>query len=303
MKIKKRALLPFLVSIPLITTCLLGGCLDDDRDGDGLPNSIENEGWPILVILLGDTNKTEIHVTSDPGEYDTDDDGLSDWEEFMSYHTNPREKDTDEDTFTDWEEINRYGTDPKNGFHDIDEDLFWDGDEVLYFRERGFDDDTIHEFLNSTDIDGDGTPDGQDMDPLTDLQITLHLQSINITAMDDDASPEVWEIYFRIIGDETIDIITDTRHLDVNTYYSLNLTWALNLSDEGTPGAPLNLLQISVWDNDTTHDDLARINNDSGFWGTDEFVIPQDTSQYTLEGTEGVIWFTITDTRVPWPPN
>jgi hypothetical protein len=280
--------------------CFLTGCLGEDRDGDGLPNSIETDGWPILVIILGETNKTEFQVSSDPDQYDTDDDGLSDYEEFMSYHTHPRKKDTDGDTLSDFDEVKIYSSDPTDGFHDIDSDYFWDGDEVLFFRKMGIDNETITLFLNMTDIDEDGIPDGWDKDPLQDLKINLTLHSINISGVDNDRSPQVWELYFRIICDSTVNMLTDSIDIEQNINYSLNLSWTLDLSDEGEPGIPESLLQLVAWDNDTTQDDLVLINNESGFWGTDDFIPSRDSGMYTLKGTEAILFFEIRDASIPY---
>jgi len=297
---KKGGIVSLLLICVILTGCLLTGCLGEDRDGDGLPNSIENDGWPILVTFLGETNKTEIKVTSDPGKYDTDDDGLSDYEEFMSYHTHPRKKDTDGDTLSDYDEVKIYSSDPTNGFHDIDKDYFWDGDEVLFFRGQGIEDDTIRLFVNTTDIDGDGVPDGRDKNPLMDLWINWTLHSINITSMDDDGSPGIWEIYFRLICDSTADIVTETLPIEQGVNYSLDLSWDLNLSDEGEPGSPISLLQLVTWDNDTTMDNLVRINNASGFWGTDTFNLTTDCGFYRLEGEQGSLYFEIRNISIPW---
>ena len=297
---KKGELFTLIIICVIFSGCLLTGCLSDDRDGDGLPNSIEEDGWPILVRLLGEINETEIMVSSDPDEYDTDDDGLSDYEEFMSYRTHPREKDTDGDTISDYDEVMIYSSDPNGGFHDIDKDYFWDGDEVLYFRNQGIDNETIRIFVNTTDIDGDGVLDGHDKDPLQDLWINLTVQSINITGMDNDISPGVWELYFRIIADSTVDMITETLLIEQAVTYSLNLFWDLNLSDEGEPGRVVNLLQLTAWDNDTTQDSLILINNDSGFWGTDSFNLTTDCRLYQLKGEDGILYFEIKDASIPY---
>ncbi|MFQ3317084.1 MAG: hypothetical protein ACI8T6_000508, partial [Candidatus Poseidoniaceae archaeon] len=55
--------------------------LNPDTDGDGLMDGIEVMGWEILVVNNG-IMKT--WVTSDPGLFDTDEDGLSDFDEFSS---------------------------------------------------------------------------------------------------------------------------------------------------------------------------------------------------------------------------
>ena len=47
--------------------------LNPDTDGDGLKDGIEVIGWDILVVNRGVQN---VRVTSDPGLWDTDEDGL-----------------------------------------------------------------------------------------------------------------------------------------------------------------------------------------------------------------------------------
>ena len=46
--------------------------LNPDTDGDGLKDGIEVIGWDILVVNRGVQN---VRVTSDPGLWDTDEDG------------------------------------------------------------------------------------------------------------------------------------------------------------------------------------------------------------------------------------
>jgi len=64
-----------------------------DSDGDGL------------------TNATEIAIGTNPYNSDTDSDGLSDYKEYLIYHTNPLKKDTDGDSLNDKDEIT-YGFNP-----------------------------------------------------------------------------------------------------------------------------------------------------------------------------------------------
>jgi len=117
-----------------------------DTDGDGLTDFEE-------VI-------TYRHLGSDPLKFDTDGDGLSDFEEIMIYGTDPANPDTDGDGLSDYEEIMIYGTDPLNP--DTDGDGLLDGWEVNPVR---IDQYGIQRYqaptdpLN-TDTDGDGMPDG-----------------------------------------------------------------------------------------------------------------------------------------------
>ena len=86
-------------------------------------------------------------------EEDTDEDGLSDWEEWGIYGTNPNTNDTDGDGLSDPNEIRVYNTDPKNP--DTDNDGLDDGDEI----EAGSN-------PHHPDTDNDGLLDGYDDDPL-----------------------------------------------------------------------------------------------------------------------------------------
>ncbi len=66
-------------------------------------------------------------IPQDLASIDTDQDGLSDAQEF-GHGTNPRLVDSDNDSLSDWEEIAIFGTDPLN--HDSDLDSYLDGEEV-----------------------------------------------------------------------------------------------------------------------------------------------------------------------------
>ena len=72
-----------------------------DTDGDGLRDGIEVMGWEIFVVNVG---VQRIMVTSDPGLYDTDADGLSDFIEFSELcdtGSNASNPDTDGDGLGD----------------------------------------------------------------------------------------------------------------------------------------------------------------------------------------------------------
>lgn len=97
-----------------------------DADGDGLPDSNEQEGWTITVFQADGTIANH-HVTSSPTSVDTDGDGLSDEAERRG-GTHPRDRDTDHDGLPDNDEVSRYFTGPTR--QDTDGDAIGDGDEV-----------------------------------------------------------------------------------------------------------------------------------------------------------------------------
>lgn len=77
----------------------------------------------------GITDYDEIYVYgTDPLSADTDGDGLSDYEEIYTYNTDPLVYDMSNDGISDFESIYRYGTDRYNP--DSDGDGISDGDEV-----------------------------------------------------------------------------------------------------------------------------------------------------------------------------
>lgn len=88
----------------LLVAVVLAGCTSsgDDEDGDTMSRGDEKRGWTVVVNYM--TNRTTYHVTSDPSLFDTDGDGVSDFDEFFR-GLDPRKADTDEDGLTDCQEI------------------------------------------------------------------------------------------------------------------------------------------------------------------------------------------------------
>ena len=101
-----------------------------DRDGDGLSDNVEQQGWDIVVVL-NNGEKSPRHVTSDPYRTDTDGDGVPDGDE-KAYGTDPRSADTDGDQLTDYQELNDIYSDPT--MQDTDGDTLMDGLEFNFFK-------------------------------------------------------------------------------------------------------------------------------------------------------------------------
>ncbi|PIR07062.1 MAG: hypothetical protein COV55_01380 [Candidatus Komeilibacteria bacterium CG11_big_fil_rev_8_21_14_0_20_36_20] len=76
----------------------------------------------------GLTNAEEKELGSDPLNPDSDNDGLFDREEAVTYKTDPTSSDSDDDGLSDYDEINIWQTDPNNP--DTDDDGYSDGLEV-----------------------------------------------------------------------------------------------------------------------------------------------------------------------------
>lgn len=78
--------------------------------------------------LDGLSNQREVDLGLDPGNPDSDQDGLNDGMEVNQYTTDPKNVDSDQDTLTDGQEVNVTYTLPKNP--DTDGDGVTDGQEV-----------------------------------------------------------------------------------------------------------------------------------------------------------------------------
>ncbi|MEX0845951.1 MAG: OmpA family protein [Balneolaceae bacterium] len=127
---------------------------------------------------VNDYDELRVHET-DPLNADTDGDGLTDGEEINEYETDPLNADTDDDGLSDGDEVNSYNTDPLNA--DTDGDGLSDGDEVNEYRTDPNNPDSDGDGLsdydevmthgtdpNNADTDGDGFSDMQEIDMDTD---------------------------------------------------------------------------------------------------------------------------------------
>ncbi len=120
-----------------------------DTDGDGLVDDLEQRGWTVLVTGM-DGEQIASAVTSDPDRVDTDEDGVSDWQEFQRA-MDPRSTDTDADDVADFDELNLWRSQPTR--QDSDGDREMDGAEVHRFGTSPVDADT----------DGDGFDDHEEL--------------------------------------------------------------------------------------------------------------------------------------------
>ncbi|MHA1249669.1 MAG: binary toxin-like calcium binding domain-containing protein [Candidatus Helarchaeota archaeon] len=95
---------------------------------------------------------------TNPNNNDTDNDGLTDYQEISTYNTSPNNNDTDNDGLTDYQEISTYNTSPNN--NDTDNDGLTDYQEINTYNTSPI----------KADTDGDGFSDKQEIlagtDPL-----------------------------------------------------------------------------------------------------------------------------------------
>ena len=129
-------------------TCI---CSNQDSDGDGLPDHVEQHGWLVTVELTNrdgvfDRRATQDRdVTSDPLNADTDGDGLDDFTE-RELATDPRNADTDGDGLSDEREFNLHFSNPVD--QDTDEDQLDDYLEVTFYKTSPILEDTDGDGLN-----------------------------------------------------------------------------------------------------------------------------------------------------------
>jgi outer membrane protein OmpA-like peptidoglycan-associated protein len=123
----------------------------DDYDGDLLTNAEEEALGTSPYHMdtdddgLTDFEEVRIYGTN-PLKWDTDDDGLGDYLEIMRYNTNPLKPDTDDDGLTDYEEIMTHRTDPRHP--DTDRDGLTDYEEVILYNTNPLNPDTDYDGLD-----------------------------------------------------------------------------------------------------------------------------------------------------------
>lgn len=121
------------------------GCPDPDNDSDGLPDVVETNSG--VYVDKNDPG-------TDPNNRDTDNDGISDYDEIYQYGCNPLKQESDNDSIPDYEEVFTHGTNP--GSADTDKDNLNDFDELFVYYTDPLQPDT----------DGDGLVDGRDKCPI-----------------------------------------------------------------------------------------------------------------------------------------
>jgi outer membrane protein OmpA-like peptidoglycan-associated protein len=97
--------------------------------GAGIPEDPRPEVGPDDADKDGLSDERERDIGTDPWNPDTDDDGLKDGEEVLTYNTDPLNPDTDWDGLKDGPEVNTHETDPLD--RDTDDGGVADGHEVL----------------------------------------------------------------------------------------------------------------------------------------------------------------------------
>ncbi|OJI07627.1 hypothetical protein BK004_00885 [bacterium CG10_46_32] len=116
------------VVVPVVTTPTTETQVTESPAPEGSEsntNAVEPQETSAILKIFQQNQVDK--AQQDPASLDTDQDGLSDAQEF-SNGTNPRLVDSDNDGLSDWEEIAIFGTNPLNV--DSDGDSYVDGQEV-----------------------------------------------------------------------------------------------------------------------------------------------------------------------------
>lgn len=268
-----------------------------DSDGDGMPDYFEQkygldsiepndalddfdqDGLSNLQEYL---NGTKVDVS------DSDDDGLSDGEEFYLYRSHPLLFDSDEDGLSDGDEVHDYGTSPV--LADSDNDGMPDGWEVEHLliptlddAEEDADGDGLknrEEFSANTlpniaDTDEDAVSDGEEVhthssspllsdsdgDGLSDGdEINIYGTSPIELDSDNDGMQDGWEIEFSLdplANDSTSD--TDSDGLSNLQEYKMGTNPISQDTDSDglKDGDEVNLYHSNPLKADTDYDDLT----------------------------------------------
>ena len=265
-----------------------------DSDRDGLYNSEEETGWDITIWSINGTKS--IHVTSNPNKQDTDGDGLTDYEELITYDTLPYNQDEDNDGLSDGIEIKGWNITLRGVTNIVTSDnskIDTDGD---FFND-------LQEYNAKTnprvkDTDGDGVWDFTDIDPLWNVKITVDL--LNFTLLKNGAKP-----YFVVFAGGNYTT-TPTLSIGFNETVSLNNNY--DLRDADIPDSynineeKIILIRVSAADanqQDENNIDIPlKIN---GSQGIKEIKLKYPPTNYEMmfstSGDDGVLYFRVIITR------
>lgn len=183
-----------------------------DSDSDGLP-----DGYEVLTLGSDPLSSYSFDSNISDGNYDSDQDGLSNYQEYVS-ETDPNCSDSDYDGLSDGNEINTYGTNPLNP--DTDGDGLSDGDEIALG-------------LNPlvVDSDEDGIPDNEEK----------FLQNLTYDTEDADTVIDSVDVSFE--GTGYINSTTSVENIMDTDWMCSNII--------GLVGAPYDISSDSSFDTAT----------------------------------------------------
>lgn len=174
--------------VPIIETPFRAGNLIRGGGGSGPHITGTSNSEPVFSTYI-----VEFENSTDPNNPDTDNDGLTDGEEVLTYHTDPLIQDTDRDGLGDGGEVKFSKTNPLVA--DTDGDGLSDFDEVA----------THHTNPLLADSDSDGFPDGLEIAKGTN---PLDSQSLPVVQL--EVFPAI-EVVFPTKAGETYQLQTSGK--------------------------------------------------------------------------------------------
>jgi len=145
--------------------------LNNDTDGDGILDGCELRILNITDIVYPYVSmQPYLYYNTSPVMYDTDGDGLSDFQEVFISGTLPYCIDSDNDTISDYDEVMIYHTNPMS--NDTDGDGLYDFEETIPGAGGIVKQGTYSSYINDSDSDDDLLPDGYEV-------LELHTDPMN----------------------------------------------------------------------------------------------------------------------------
>jgi len=237
---------------------------DPDTDDDGLLDGFEWFGWN--KTFYTQKGQITIHYTSDPLEFDSDLDGLNDYDEYI-YNTNPISPDTDNDALTDYEEIFKYFSSPTNP--DCDDDGLLDG---LEFK--------LGTHFDNPDTDGDGIQDGPEYYGWDKFWTNPLSKDSDHDFLSD--SSEIIPYSFKINGRKNVEnpVILEFELSGVEKAESASLSFLLAY-EQTTPNESLSDVRVQIFKYDT---ELIFFNEEIKLNGSERYISKLIDIKDVIEG-------------------
>lgn len=205
----------------------------DSKDDVDLPAPVDLKAKDSDQDGLSDYDETNVYKT-DPLKADTDGDGLNDGAEVLTHKTDPLKADTDGDGLNDGAEVLTHRTDPLNP--DTDGDGLKDGAEVLTHKTNPLDPDTDKGTVN----DGEEVTANKDpLDPkddVLDLRVGsafslegILFESAKYTILP-ESIPKLEQAFVALKANPGVKILI-VGHTDSDGSASSNLTLSKNRAD------------------------------------------------------------------------
>ncbi len=280
-----------------------------DYDNDTLTNLVESYLWtnPFNADTDGDkiVDNYELELGCDPAKYDTDDDGLNDYNEIFVIGSDFDNNDTDSDGLIDGDEVFIYQSNPL--VVDSDGDTLDDGDEVYIYHTNPASTDTDGDLLaDNLELDNNSNPlvVDTDLDGMDDYFEWLYgldpTEDDSLIDTDQDGVPNFEEYLHNanpLVNDTDLDGLTDFDEIYV--YYTAPDS---NDTDEDALADYDEIMVYGTSPHDPDSDDDGILDGEEVRIGTDPTEIDSDKDgvsdgQELLDGTDPTDFYDNKDIR------